>query len=204
MFDIRNRARQKRIIVIGGIVDSVPNNPTLSGIEELGTRDFVVGVAVVDDRQFMSRGYGLLCANRARSHWRTEAMASADRRPSALLRKDHTVIRKLLTSLTLAAAISIPLASSADAGIGDGAALGAPSLLTQLPYVEEAQFIYGGYYYCWYPAGWHGPGWYRCGWAWRTGFGWGGGWGWNGWVWRGGWHRWGWHGGGWHRWGWRH
>ena len=161
-------------------------------------------IAVVDDRQFMSRGYGLLCANRGRSHWRTEAMASADRWPSALLRKDHTMFRKLLTSLTLAAPISIPLASSAVAGIGDGAALGAPSLVTQLPYVEEAQFIYGGYHYCWYPAGWHGPGWYRCGSGWRTGFGWGGGVGWNGWAWRGGWHRWGWHGGGWHHWGWHH
>ena len=105
------------------------------------------------------------------------------------------MIRKLLTSLTLAAAISIPLASSADAGIGDEAVLGAPSLVTQLPYFEEAQFIYGGFPYCWYPAGWHGPGWYRCGWVWRTGFGWGGGWGWNGWAWRGGWHR---------PWGWRH
>ena len=133
------------------------------------------------------------CVKIAREVTGTEAMASADRRPSALLRKDHTMFRNLLTSLTLAAATSIPLASSAVAGIGDGAALGAPSLVTQPPYVEEAQFIYGGYHYCWYPAGWHGPGWYRCGWGWRTGFGWGGGVGWNGWAWRGGWHHWGWH-----------
>src|SRR4051794_5204570 len=76
------------------------------------------------------------------------------RRSSVLFcwERNRTMLRKLLASLALAAAISVPLASSANAGIGDGAALGAPSLVTQPPDVEEAQFIYGGYNYCWYPA----------------------------------------------------
>jgi hypothetical protein len=29
--------------------------------------------------------------------------------------------------------------------------------------VENAQYVYGGRSYCFYPTGWHGPGWYRCG-----------------------------------------
>jgi hypothetical protein len=62
--------------------------------------------------------------------------------------------------------------------------------------VEQAQYIYGGRNYCWYPAGWHGAGWYWCGYAARVGFGWGGPVGWRGWHWRGGGR---WHGGGhWH------
>ena len=47
--------------------------------------------------------------------------------------------------------------------------------------VEQVQFRWGGYDYCWYDDGWRGPGWYWCGYAYRTGFGWGGPLGWNGW-----------------------
>jgi hypothetical protein len=47
--------------------------------------------------------------------------------------------------------------------------------------VEQAQFIFGGRNYCFYPDGWHGPGWYWCGYALRRGFGWGGVEGWHGW-----------------------
>jgi hypothetical protein len=69
--------------------------------------------------------------------------------------------------------------------------------------LEQAQYLWGGRNYCWYPGGWHGPGWYWCGYAWRRGWGWGGPYGWHGWYWHGrGWHgRYGWHGGydrGWH------
>jgi hypothetical protein len=53
--------------------------------------------------------------------------------------------------------------------------------------VEEAQYVYGGYNYCWYPGGWHGPGWYVCSYGpWVRGRWWGGPAGWRGWAWRGG------------------
>jgi hypothetical protein len=47
--------------------------------------------------------------------------------------------------------------------------------------VEQVQFRWGGYNYCWYDDGWQGPGWYWCGYAYRTGLGWGGPLGWNNW-----------------------
>ncbi len=47
--------------------------------------------------------------------------------------------------------------------------------------VEQAQYIYGGRNYCFYPNGWNGPGFYWCGYAFRRGYGWGGGHGWHGW-----------------------
>src|SRR5215813_14961226 len=46
--------------------------------------------------------------------------------------------------------------------------------------VERAQYVVGGYRYCWYDDGWRGPGWYRCGFSARYGFGWGGPFGWHG------------------------
>jgi hypothetical protein len=50
--------------------------------------------------------------------------------------------------------------------------------------IEQVQFRFGGYNYCWYDDGWQGPGWYWCGYAHRVGFGWGGPFGWNNWRWR--------------------
>jgi len=47
--------------------------------------------------------------------------------------------------------------------------------------IEQAQFRFGGYDYCWADDGWRGPGWYWCGYAYRPGFGWGGPIGWNSW-----------------------
>lgn len=47
--------------------------------------------------------------------------------------------------------------------------------------IEQVQFRFGGYDYCWYDDGWRGPGWYWCGYAYRTGYGWGGPLGWNNW-----------------------
>jgi hypothetical protein len=47
--------------------------------------------------------------------------------------------------------------------------------------IEQAQFRWGGYNYCWSDDGWRGPGWYWCGYAYRPGFGWGGPIGWNNW-----------------------
>jgi hypothetical protein len=113
----------------------------------------------------------------------------------------------LTTSLSIAAAIlgvGSPLAASAapsepativtplDASLTDAVNRGdvAPSL-------QDAQYLWGGRNYCWYPGGWRGPGYYWCGYAWRRGFGWGGPVGWHGWGGRG-WHGGGWHGGGWH------
>ena len=52
--------------------------------------------------------------------------------------------------------------------------------------LEQAQFLWSGRNYCWYPGGWHGPGYYWCGYAWRRGFG------------HGGFHGGGGHGGGFH------
>jgi hypothetical protein len=117
---------------------------------------------------------------------------------------------RLTTSLTIAAAIlgvGSPLAASA------APAEAAPAV-TQLglnltdavnrgdvaPTLQDAQYLWGGRNYCWYPGGWRGPGYYWCGYAWRRGYGWGGPVGWHGWGWGGrGWHGGGWHGGG----GWR-
>jgi len=50
--------------------------------------------------------------------------------------------------------------------------------------IEQVQFRWGGYDYCWYDDGWRGPGWYWCGYAYRGGLGWGGPVGWNNWRWR--------------------
>jgi hypothetical protein len=47
--------------------------------------------------------------------------------------------------------------------------------------IEQVQFRWGGYNYCWYDDGWQGPGWYWCGYAYRVGLGWGGPVGWNNW-----------------------
>jgi hypothetical protein len=47
--------------------------------------------------------------------------------------------------------------------------------------VQQAQFVFGGRNYCFYPNGWNGPGFYWCGYAFRRGLGWGGGHGWHGW-----------------------
>jgi len=47
--------------------------------------------------------------------------------------------------------------------------------------VQQAQFVFGGRNYCFYPNGWNGPGFYWCGYAYRRGLGWGGGYGWRGW-----------------------
>ncbi len=53
--------------------------------------------------------------------------------------------------------------------------------------VQEAQYFYGGYNYCWFGAGWRGPGWYVCSYGpWVRGRWWGGPAGWRGWAWRGG------------------
>jgi hypothetical protein len=94
-------------------------------------------------------------------------------------------------TLGLGAALAIGAAGAAQPAIRDGALAAGDALAGAAP-IEQAQFLFGGQNYCWYPSGWHGPGWYWCGYAWNNGYGWGGGYGWHGW--RGG--RPGWHGGG--------
>ena len=99
-----------------------------------------------------------------------------------------------------------PSETSFDANLSDAVNRGDVA-----PTLQDAQYLWAGRNYCWYPGGWHGPGYYWCGYAWRQGFGWGGPVGWNGWRWgyrgwygggwRGGWHG-GWRGGGWHGGGW--
>jgi hypothetical protein len=120
--------------------------------------------------------------------------------------------KRLITSLSIAGAIlglgsplvanaapSEPVASVTplDPNLSDGVNRGDVA-----PTFQDAQYVWAGRSYCWYPGGWHGPGYYWCGYSWRRGFGWGGPVGWNGWRWgyRGGYVR-GWHGG-WHG-GWR-
>jgi hypothetical protein len=94
------------------------------------------------------------------------------------------MFQKFTLSIALAASVALPLASSAEAAVGDGIlSAGIPSI--QIAPMENAQFFFGGQNYCWYDAGWQGPGWYWCGYANRRGLGWGGGAGFHGWQ-RGG------------------
>src|SRR5262245_8556191 len=58
---------------------------------------------------------------------------------------------------------------------------GTRAAFDEINVVGKAQYIYGGFSYCWYEDGWRGPGWYRCGYRLRRGLGWGGGVGWQGW-----------------------
>jgi hypothetical protein len=90
------------------------------------------------------------------------------------------MFRKFTLSLALSVGVALPLASSAEAAIGDSS-LGARLLSNQIAPIEKAQFFFGGQNYCWYDDGWQGPGWYWCGYAWNNGVGWGGGYGWHGW-----------------------
>ena len=83
-------------------------------------------------------------------------------------------------TIALTATVALTASSAAQAAIGDGV-LGGRAPLANVAQVENAQFIFGGRNYCWYPDGWQGPGWYWCGYAWNNGQGWGGGEGWNGW-----------------------
>ncbi|VTZ50777.1 conserved exported hypothetical protein [Methylocella tundrae] len=86
---------------------------------------------------------------------------------------------------TMVTAVAL-MASVAASGVAEAAAapianLGAIAYGDSVLPLDEAQFVWGGRRYCWYPGGWRGPGWYWCGYAWRRGFGWGGGAGWRGW-----------------------
>ncbi len=63
----------------------------------------------------------------------------------------------MLLSRSLLWPAYLPIASSAEAAVGDSG-LGARLRLTQLAPIEKAQFFFGGYNYCWYDDGWQGPG----------------------------------------------
>jgi len=109
-------------------------------------------------------------------------------------------MRRLMSIAAAAATIAggMAIGGSAQAGTVPDANLGVVTN-TALP-LEEIQFFWGGYNYCWYGNAWNGPGYYWCGYPWRYGYGWGGGYGWNGWRWGGGgaWRGGGWRGGAWH------
>jgi hypothetical protein len=48
--------------------------------------------------------------------------------------------------------------------------------------IQEVQYSWNGYDYCWYDYGWRGPGWYVCEYGpYVTGYWWGGPLGWHGW-----------------------
>ena len=72
------------------------------------------------------------------------------------------MLRNLGLSIAIAASIALPIATTADAGIGDGV-LSARMATPALAQVENAQFFFGGRNYCFYDNGWSGPGWYWCG-----------------------------------------
>jgi hypothetical protein len=75
--------------------------------------------------------------------------------------------------MTIAAAIvsiagSAELGGSAQAGSIPNAGLGEVTN-GALP-LEQVQFYWGGYNYCWYAEAWNGPGWYYCGYPWNYGW----------------------------------
>lgn len=89
------------------------------------------------------------------------------------------MVRKLVLTFAAAGLIcqtALPAQAAIDAG-----AFAPPAALAETSPVEDAQFVWGGRNYCWYPSGWRGPGWYWCGFAWNRGLGWGGPAGWHGW-----------------------
>lgn len=88
-------------------------------------------------------------------------------------------MRYTLVGLTATAVIALGAGAQA-APLGATGGLAAASTTVNL--AENAQFLWGGFSYCWYFDGWRGPGWYRCGFAWRRGFGWGGPRGWRSWA----------------------
>jgi hypothetical protein len=64
------------------------------------------------------------------------------------------------------------MASVAASGVSPAAAtpmvnLGALAHGDGATQIQQAQFVWGGRQFCWYPGGWNGPGWYWCGHAWR-------------------------------------
>lgn len=92
-------------------------------------------------------------------------------------------MRKFGLALVLAAALGAGttlLGSAQAAPVGALGQLGTAA--DDLNMIEQAQYVWRGRRYCWYPTGWKGPGWYRCGYALRRGYGWGGGPGWRGWY----------------------
>ena len=90
-------------------------------------------------------------------------------------------MRRLMSIAAAAATGGTAIGGSAQAGTVPDASLGVVTN-TALP-LEEIQFFWGGYNYCWYGNAWNGPGYYWCGYPWRYSYGWGGGYGWNGWHW---------------------
>ncbi|VTZ28508.1 hypothetical protein MPC1_9360002 [Methylocella tundrae] len=65
---------------------------------------------------------------------------------------------------TMVTAVAL-MASVAASGVAEAAAapianLGAIAYGDSVLPLDEAQFVWGGRRYCWYPGGWRGPGWY--------------------------------------------
>ena len=112
-------------------------------------------------------------------------------------------MHRLVTGAALAVSMlgTLPVSTIAEAAPTAPLVIGTDRVGQPAPLVD-AQYVFGGRNYCWYPSAWRGPGYYWCGYAWRRGFGWGGGYGWRGWGggrgFRGGGYRGGFHGGGFH------
>lgn len=85
--------------------------------------------------------------------------------------------------LALAAGTALTFAPAAQAA-SIGSPEGLRAAIDGVSITEQAQFLFGGRQYCFYPNGWHGAGWYRCGFHLRRGLGWGGPMGWQGWSYR--------------------
>lgn len=93
--------------------------------------------------------------------------------------------RQLFGFATAAILAGSALGGAASAGPMTGFA-GLASANTAFSPIEKAQFVWGGYDYCWYDDGWQGPGWYVCDYGpWVSGYWWGGPSGWHDWRWSG-------------------
>src|SRR5579863_2736907 len=89
-------------------------------------------------------------------------------------------MRNAIAATTLATILAVCGVAAADAAVSDGT-LNSDFAQGGLAPLQQVQFFFDGYNYCWYDTGWHGPGWYWCGYAWNNGNGWGGGYGFRGW-----------------------
>jgi hypothetical protein len=96
-------------------------------------------------------------------------------------------MRNFAFTVTTAAAL---VGSGMLIGSAQAAPIGSPNTIQAagagLGLIEDVQYFFGGYDYCWFPDGWRGPGWYVCDYGpWVSGSWWGGPLGWHGWVWHG-------------------
>jgi hypothetical protein len=80
------------------------------------------------------------------------------------------------------AALAGSIACAPAFGSPTGQSLGLRAAQDAQSPIQEVQYYWDGYDYCWYDFGWRGPGWYVCEYGpYVTGYWWGGPLGWHGW-----------------------